>query len=163
MNEHITRSYIGLGSNLDNPIEQINSAFKAIAAIPATVLVAQSHLYINPPLCPPEQPDYVNAVAALDTHLTAHQLLEHLHAIEKDHGRTRDTVRFGPRTLDLDLLLYGDLSICTSKLIVPHPGLVERNFVLYPLAEIAPDLRLPSGQLLSDLLKKCSAKGLQKL
>lgn len=163
MNEQSTRAYIGLGSNLNNPIEQIQNALKAIAAIPATVLVAQSHLYRNPPFFPPPQPDYINAVIAVDTHLTAHQLLQYLQNIEKEHGRTRHTVRFGPRTLDLDLLLYGNLSISTSKLIVPHPGLAERNFVLYPLAEIAPDLCLPSGILLKDLLINCSAKGLEKL
>ncbi len=163
MNTNSSRSYIGLGSNLNNPSAQIHAALKALARIPETILIARSHFYRNPPLYPPAQPDYINAVAAIDTYLTAQQLLTHLQQIEKDQGRTRTTVRFEARTLDLDLLLYGDLIINTPELIVPHPGLTTRNFVLYPLAEIAPDLRLPSGTPLNDLLLHCSAATLKKI
>ncbi len=161
MNKPHISCYIGLGSNLDNPTEQIQCSLKAITSIPATNLIAQSSLYRSPPLCPPTQPDYINAVVEVNTGLTAHQLLTHLQLIEKARGRTRTTARFGPRTIDLDLLLYDNLTINTPKLIVPHPGLSSRNFVLYPLAEIAPDLRLPSGTPLKDLLAHCSATGLE--
>ena len=157
------RCYIALGSNLNDPIKQVQSALHFIGTLPQTKLIRYSRFYRNPPFYPPPQPDYINAVVAIDTHLTAHQLLKYLQHIEKQHGRTRHTVRFGPRTLDLDLLLYGDLSINTPKLVVPHPGLAARNFVLYPLAEIAPELQLPDGRSLQDLLSQCPATDLEVL
>lgn len=147
-----TRTYIGLGSNLNNPIQQIYTAVEALKHISLTEFIIVSSLYRNPPLGPP-QPDYINAVAALDTSLPAEQLLEQLQAIEAQQGRMRSGKQWGePRTLDLDLLLYGDTHIQTDKLIIPHPGLKQRNFVLYPLVEIAPHLQLPDGTSLTSLL-----------
>lgn len=154
------RCYLGLGSNLNNPVKQLHSAIKGISHIPDTALISQSHFYQSAPLYPPAQPDYINAVAAIDTQLSAHRLLQYLQKIEREHGRIRTTVRFGARTLDLDLLLYGNRVINTPKLVVPHPGITTRNFVLYPLFEIAPDLCLPSGTPLKDLLSHCPKKGL---
>lgn len=153
-------TYIALGSNLDNPIQQIRNALIALTIIPQTHLINNSKLYRNPPMGSLAQPDFINAVAALATTLSAEQLLIQLQAIEQIHGRQR-SIHWGPRTLDLDLLLYGDSCIQTATLQVPHPGLTQRNFFLYPLAEIAPDLRLPNGEILSALLTQCSNAGLE--
>ncbi len=111
---------------------------------------------------PIDQPDFVNAAAALDTSLDAHALLSELQSIEQRQGRTRG-VRWGPRTLDLDLLLYGNEQISTRRLTVPHPGLLQRSFVLHPLYEIAPDLRLNNGEMLVDLVKNSPDDGLALL
>jgi len=112
---------------------------------------------------PQAQPDYLNAVAALDTRLAAEELLRELHLIEEQHGRERGPERWGPRTLDLDLLLYGDAQVEGDGLTVPHPGLPERNFVLYPLHEIAPQLHIPGAGSLQVLLERCSSLGLQAM
>ena len=109
------------------------------------------------------QPDYLNAVAAVDTRLTAAELLRELHLIEEQHGRVRGAERWGPRTLDLDLLLYGDVQLEGDNLTVPHPGLPERSFVLYPLHEIAPQLHIPGAGSLQTLLERCSSLGLQAM
>jgi len=109
-----------------------------------------------------DQPDFVNAVAALDTRLDAHVLLSELQSIEQQQGRVRG-VRWGPRTLDLDLLLYGDEQITTGQLTVPHPGLLQRSFVLHPLYEIAPELQFNSGELLAELVKNCPDNELELL
>jgi 2-amino-4-hydroxy-6-hydroxymethyldihydropteridine diphosphokinase len=112
---------------------------------------------------PADQPDYINAVAALDTALSAHELLSAMQAIEHRHGRTRSGERWGPRTLDLDLLLYGMDQIHDATLIVPHPGLCERNFVLYPLYEIAPRLLLPGLGRLGDYVARSTRQGLRRV
>ncbi len=157
------RAYIGLGSNLDDPLRQVRSALAELAALPESALVARSSLYRSAPMGPPEQPDYVNAVAVLDTRLEPLPLLEALQSLEAAHGRVRGPQRWGPRSLDLDLLLYGTQRLHDPRLSVPHPGLPERNFVLYPLSEVAPDLQVPGYGPLRDLLARCSAAGLRRL
>ena len=144
------RAYVGLGSNLRSPVRQIRQALRALQEIRQTVLVSSSGLYRSKPLGGIRQPDFINAVAALDTRLGPHELLSELQSIECRQGRVRGRERWGPRTLDLDLLLYGNERITTERLMVPHPGLLERDFVLHPLMEIAPLLRLPDGSRLSD-------------
>ncbi len=137
-------AYVGLGSNLDHPVAQVRGALEALADLPGTRLVAASRLYRNPPMGPQDQPDYVNAVAALSTHLEAGELLAELQVIERARGRVRGAERWGPRRIDLDLLVYGELRIERSGLSVPHPGIAVRAFVLVPLAEIAPSLEIPT-------------------
>ncbi|HHM04428.1 MAG TPA: 2-amino-4-hydroxy-6-hydroxymethyldihydropteridine diphosphokinase [Gammaproteobacteria bacterium] len=160
---HLTRAYVGLGSNLDNPPARVRSALGALDAIPGTCCVAQSSLYRSTPLGPPGQPDYVNAVAALDTHLSAATLLAELQKIEAQQGRVRGGLRWGPRTLDLDLLLFGEERHDEAFLTVPHPGLPRRNFVLYPLAEIVPELAIPGLGSLRGLIDACPGHGLFRL
>ncbi|MGA7800730.1 MAG: 2-amino-4-hydroxy-6-hydroxymethyldihydropteridine diphosphokinase [Gammaproteobacteria bacterium] len=158
----LERAYIGLGSNLEDPVAQVRRALRELDELPDTDLTSTSVLYSSAPMGPPDQPDYVNAVAALDTGLAPRDLLAHLQAIESAHGRVR-TRHWGARTLDLDLLLYGQLRLREDRLVVPHPGMHERAFVLYPLAEIAPGLRIPGGGLVDDLLRACPRAGLEKL
>ena len=157
-------AYIGLGSNLQQPIEQVKRALQQLTKIPHTYLLAASPLYRSAPLGPADQPDYINAVAALDTRLAPLDLLDALQAIEQQQGRVREGERWGPRTLDLDLLLYGDQQFQTERLTVPHPGLGERNFVLYPLHDIAgDDLPIPGLDTLGHLLQACPRQGLESL
>lgn len=146
-------SYIGLGANLDEPVTQLRTALRELAQLPASRLVAVSPLYRNPPMGPQDQPDYVNAVAALETELAPEALLDALQDIENRQGRVR-MQRWGARTLDLDILLYGSAQIQTPRLTVPHPGVKERAFVVQPLADIAPDLHFPDGTSLSSCLAK---------
>lgn len=155
-------AYIGLGSNLDDPVDQVTMAFTELAELPGTDLGVCSALYRSRPMGGMDQPDYVNAVARVDTRLAPAELLSGLQAIEIAHGRVR-TERWGARTLDLDLLLYGSTIIDTIGLKVPHPGMHERAFVLYPLYEIAPDLEIPGRGALADLMKVCPADGLKKI
>lgn len=157
------RCYIGLGSNQANPVEQLQQALKALASLPSSQLVSQSSLYRSAPMGPQDQPDYVNAVACLESTLPPLILLDQLQAIEQLHGRERKGERWGPRTLDLDLLLYGNQSIDLPRLTVPHYGLAQRDFVLQPLAELAPELRLPDGRPITELLQSCASHGLQRL
>ncbi len=158
------RVYIGLGSNLAEPREQLRGALRALAAVPSSRLVAVSSLYASDPLGPPDQPRYNNAVATLETLLAPLELLDALQAIEKAHGRERKAERWGPRTLDLDILLFGDRLLDEPRLTVPHYHLHARAFVLYPLAEIAPQhLLLPDGRNLADLLSACPFEGLERL
>ncbi|MFC1747576.1 2-amino-4-hydroxy-6-hydroxymethyldihydropteridine diphosphokinase [Pseudomonadota bacterium] len=158
----LVTAYVGLGSNLDHPQQQINRAIHELAALPSTESVVASSLYRSAPLGPQDQPDFVNAVAEVKTSLDAHELLHQLQSLEQLHQRVRER-HWGPRTLDLDLLLYGATIIQTDDLIVPHPGLVERNFVLIPLYEIAPGLTLPDNRSLVDLLQGCPSDGLQRI
>ncbi len=156
-------AYIGLGSNLDSPAEQVLQAFAELATLPETQLRAASSLYRSRPLGPGDQPWYINAAAALDTRLAPEALLDALQAIEAAHQRVRE-VRWGPRTLDLDLLLYGDQLIRSARLTVPHPEMCRRNFVLVPLLEIAPDLIHPeTGERLADVQSSLGSDGLEKL
>jgi 2-amino-4-hydroxy-6-hydroxymethyldihydropteridine diphosphokinase len=161
MNSSLIRAYVGLGSNMNDPRSQLRNALAALDAIPGTCCVAYSSLFWSKPLGTVPQPDYLNAVAAVDTQLSAPELLKELHLIEELHGRVRGAERWVPRTLDLDLLLYGDSQLEGDVLTVPHPGLPERNFVLYPLHEIAPKLHIPGAGSLQALLERCSSLGLQ--
>jgi 2-amino-4-hydroxy-6-hydroxymethyldihydropteridine diphosphokinase len=156
-------AYIGLGSNLTDPIEQIKSARQAIKTLPSVKEKAFSSLYRSAPMGPQDQPDYINAVMAVMTSLEPMALLRALQAIENQHGRVRER-RWGARTLDLDILLYDQRQIRLPELIVPHSGLSEREFVLYPLQEIAgDDLSIPGQGCLSDLIQSCPLNGLQRL
>ncbi len=157
------RVYLGLGSNLAEPLAQLRGALTALAALPQSQLVGRSSFYASDPLGPADQPRYVNAVAALDSELTPLQLLDALQAIELNQGRARKAERWGPRTLDLDILLFGDLMLDEPRLRVPHYHMHARAFVLYPLAELAPDLHLPDGRALTDLLAACPFEGLERL
>lgn len=145
-------AWVGLGSNLDGPAARVRWALEALGSLPRTQRVASSRLYGSAPMGPPGQPDYVNAVAWLTTALGPHALLDELQRIENEAGRVRTGERWGPRTLDLDLLLYGNRVIRDARLSVPHPGLAERAFVLVPLAEIAPDLDVPGQGRIDSLL-----------
>ncbi|WXL27006.1 2-amino-4-hydroxy-6-hydroxymethyldihydropteridine diphosphokinase [Ectopseudomonas mendocina] len=157
------RVYIGLGSNLETPLEQLRSALAALAELPQTTLSGQSSFYISDPLGPADQPRYVNAVAALDTELSPLQLLDALQGIEQNQGRVRKAERWGPRTLDLDILLFGQRQLNEARLVVPHYHMHARAFVLYPLAELAPQLHLPDGRALAELLAACPFEGLERL
>jgi 2-amino-4-hydroxy-6-hydroxymethyldihydropteridine diphosphokinase len=159
----MVRAYLGLGSNLDHPLRQLRQALRELDGLARVRLVRVSSLYRSTPMGPAGQPDYLNAVAALDTSLDAEALLVLLQGIEEFHHRVRGE-RWGPRTLDLDLLLYGNEGIETEHLRVPHAGLHERNFVLYPLAEIAPpDLEVPGLGSLKELLARTPDTGLLRL
>lgn len=129
------RAYIGLGSNLDHPAMQVQKAIEAIRVLDAVEVMATSSLYHSKPMGPQNQPDFVNAVISIDTGLSAQGLLRALQQIEQDHGRVR-TVKWGPRVIDLDILLYGDSVIDTPELTVPHPGMEARDFVMIPLNEV---------------------------
>lgn len=156
------RVYIGLGSNLADPAEQLRSAIAALGQLQHTRFVGVSAFYQSDSLLP-GQPRYTNAVAALDTALAPLALLDALQAIENDQGRER-LERWGPRTLDLDILLFGVRLIDEPRLKVPHYQMQERAFVLYPLAELAPqDLRLADGRSLAELLAACPFVGLDRL
>ena len=137
------------------------AALSELAELPSTEMLHHSRLYRSAPLGPVDQPDYVNAVAALDTRLDAYELLAALQALEHMHGRVRAGMRWGPRTLDLDLLVFGDLRLASESLTVPHPGIAERDFVLRPLAEIAPTLEIPGLGPVQALLKDCPLHSLK--
>lgn len=157
------RCFIGLGANLDHPEQQLKNAVNALRQLPSSRFNNCSAFYGSKPMGPQDQPDYVNAVAEIETTLAPEALLDELQRIEQQQGRQRKDERWGPRTLDLDLLLYGMQQIATERLTVPHYGLAEREFVLYPLQDIAAELQLPDGRLLSDLLKQVPANSLHKL
>ncbi len=155
-------AYIGLGSNLEDPIKQVRTALQELDQIKSSKLIKHSSLYKSDPVGPAGQPDYINAVAEIKTRLKPITLLQALQAIEQDHQRVR-LKRWGPRTLDLDLLIYADQKIDEPDLIVPHIMIAERSFVLYPLAEIASDIQIPGLASMPELLKNVSRKGLSKL
>lgn len=156
-------AYIGLGSNLATPIIQIKEARQAINALHKTQEITCSSLFRSPPMGPQDQPDYVNAVMAIETELPALALLHSLQKIELEQGRVRTDQRWGARTLDLDILLYAEQMISQPDLIIPHYGLAKRAFVLYPLQEIAPKIQIPGLGPLSDLVNNCPLDGLAKL
>lgn len=156
-------AYVGLGSNLDDPPAQLRAALVALAGMPETRLIARSSFYRNPAMGPPGQPDFVNAVAALLTSLPPAELLLALQRIEAAQGRLREGPRWGPRTLDLDLLIYGELQVDSESLTLPHPGLAERPFVLVPLLEVAPGLRTPRGASIARLAAAAGDAGLARL
>lgn len=153
-------AYIGIGSNLSEPLQQIRTAIASLEKIPDSHVSCVSSFYRSKPLGKRDQPDFINAVAAVNTTLDPYELLDYLQAIEQQQGRLRDGIRWGPRTIDLDMLLFGDMALVTDSLQIPHPGLVEREFVLYPLAEIAPDLVLPDGVSIRTLRARCPSRGI---
>jgi 2-amino-4-hydroxy-6-hydroxymethyldihydropteridine diphosphokinase len=156
-------AYVGLGANLQAPASQVRRALDELAAVPKTRITARSPLYKSPPLGPQDQPDYVNAVAAVETTLAPLELLAALRAIETAHGRRRDGTRWGPRSLDLDLLIYGDVTMQTPELTLPHPGVPERAFVLYPLHDIAPALVIPGLGAVSELRARLGDARIERL
>lgn len=157
-------AYIGLGSNLNDPIGQIRRARQAIAALEGIRERGFSSLYRSAPMGPKDQPDFINAVMAVVTERTPGELLQALQTVEQDLGRVRGKERWGPRVIDLDLLLYERFCIRSQEFTLPHYGLAERPFVLYPLAEIAPlSLLIPGRGALKELLQLCPWKGLERL
>lgn len=152
--------FVAFGSNLGTPEEQIAQALKALASITDTRLLAVSRYYQSKAVGPGTQPDYINGVVHLETRLAPLTLLAALQQIENNQQRKR-LQRWGPRTLDLDILLYGNTCLDLETLTIPHPRLQERNFVLYPLHDLAPQLQLPNGNHLKSLLAQCSMDGLQ--
>ena len=151
MKAGVAEVLVGLGSNLDDPASQVETAFGMLASIDRTTLVEKSSLYRSAPLGAIDQPDFVNAAALLATELGPRAFLEALQAIELARGRERGDVQWGPRVIDLDLLAYDGLSLDEPDLQVPHPGIAARNFVLLPLREIAPDFRIPGLGRVRDL------------
>ena len=155
-------AFIALGANVGDPPAQVRAGLRELAALPGTNLLAQSSLYRNPPEGGLDQPEYVNAVACIETALGPRELLDRLLGIERVHGRVREHPN-APRTLDLDIALYGDRALSEPGLEVPHPRMTRRPFVLVPLAEIAPDAVVPGKGRVADLAAKLDASGLVKL
>ena len=147
-------AYIGLGSNLQNPKEQIKNALTELQDLEKSHLLAASSLYQTKPMGPADQPKFINAVAKIATTLTPDKLLTELQQIESLHKRRRTVERWGPRTLDLDIILYGDQQISTQRLKVPHSGMAEREFVLIPLQELDADLIIPGKGSLQELIEQ---------
>jgi 2-amino-4-hydroxy-6-hydroxymethyldihydropteridine diphosphokinase len=156
-------AYIGIGSNLDDPERQVRRAIAALAALPETRFVRASRLFRTAPWGRTDQPAFVNAAAEISTTLAPRSLLDALLAIERAQGRHRDATRWGPRTIDLDVLLYGDAVVEEPGLSIPHPHLAERAFVLLPLAELAPALHVPGRGRISELLGNIEASGVEAL
>jgi 2-amino-4-hydroxy-6-hydroxymethyldihydropteridine diphosphokinase len=154
---------VGLGSNLAGPRSQVEHGLDALARLPQTDVLRQSHLYRSAPWGVRDQPEFVNAVAGIETALSPRDLMQSLLAIERASGRERSGDRWGPRILDLDLLLYADRIIDEPGLHVPHPHLHERAFVLLPMAEIAPDLQIPGRGSISQLAARVDASACQRL
>ena len=150
----MTTAYVGLGANIEDPRRQLQTALQELKALTGTRLTAVSSLYRTAPIGHLDQPEFLNQVVEMDTGLAAEQLLESLRQIEQKHGRERPFPN-APRTLDLDLLLYGDARIATPRLTVPHPRMHERAFVLKPLEEIAPQIAIPGRGKVDELLAAC--------
>ena len=156
-------AYVALGSNLSEPRRQVERAFEALAAMPGTKLVQRSGLWRSQPMGPQDQPEFINAAAGLVTTTAPREFLDELKSIERRLGRTEPVVRWGPRSIDLDLLVFGDLQMNEPGLVVPHPGLHQRNFVLYPLAEIAAELWVPGLARVCRLRERVSGAGIERL
>ncbi|MFV7477428.1 2-amino-4-hydroxy-6-hydroxymethyldihydropteridine diphosphokinase [Enterobacter pseudoroggenkampii] len=154
----MTLAYIAIGSNLASPLEQVNAAVQALGEIPQSKIVAVSSFYRTPPLGPQDQPDYLNAAVVLETALDAETLLDNTQRIELQQGRVRKAERWGPRTLDLDIMLFGHETINTERLTVPHYDMKNRGFMLWPLFEVAPDLIFPDGTSLKSILDNLNAE-----
>lgn len=159
----MTTVFVALGANLNQPLARIQAAQQALAALAEPNSLRHSRLYSSKPMGPADQPDYVNGVSVFNTPLAPHSLLDALQDIEQREGRVRKDERWGPRALDLDLLLYGEQHIDDERLTVPHYGMKQREFVLYPLADLAPGLVLPCGTSLSSLLQQCPLNGMTPL
>ena len=156
-------AYVALGSNLADPAAQVAAALGSLRGIPGTRLIARSRLWASRPLGPQDQPDFVNAVAGLLTQLGARELLGELQALERAMGRTGPVVRWGPRSIDLDLLAMGSDELSEPALRLPHPGVHERDFVLYPLAELAPELWIPGRGRVEALARRVANRGIVPL
>jgi len=156
----VSIAFIGLGANLGDPAVTVRNALRDLDGIPDTRMLQHSRLYSSKPVGPGVQPDYVNAVAQVETALPPHELLDQLQGIETLHGRVRDGQRWGPRTLDLDLLIYADLQLNDARLTLPHPEIMRRNFVLAPLVEIAPELLIPGQGAARQALQSVGSEGL---
>lgn len=154
----MTLAYIAIGSNLASPLEQVNAAIQALGEIPESRIVALSSFYRTPPLGPQDQPDYLNAAVALETTLLPDALLNHTQRIELQQGRVRKAERWGPRTLDLDIMLFGDQVINTERLTIPHYDMKNRGFMLWPLFEIAPECVFPDSITLHQQLTLLAAE-----
>jgi 2-amino-4-hydroxy-6-hydroxymethyldihydropteridine diphosphokinase len=157
------RAYIALGSNLGNSKQQLLSAIEKLSNLPNSRVLARSRLYRTPPWGKLEQPDFLNAVVVLETPLLPHDLLDALLEIEREAGRLRSGERWGPRTLDLDLLHVAGQTINDDRLTLPHPHISERAFVLLPLSEVAPDLEIPGRGRVSDLLRAVDTQGCEAM
>ena len=158
----MTIAFLGLGSNLDGPFNQLTNAINAINTIPSTSLNQTSSFYKNKPVGPQDQPDFLNAVASIDTGLSPDSLLDYLQEIEMQQGRKRK-IRWGARTLDLDILLYGNEVINTMRLVIPHPEMHRRAFVLHPLFEIAPEVIIPGQGPLKNLIHNINTDDMEKI
>jgi len=158
----VTLAYVAIGSNLGRPVEQVEQAFEDLGSIAQTVLVKRSSLYRSKPLGYADQPPFVNAVALLDTALPPEGLLDALQAIEAQHGRGRSFAN-APRTLDLDLLLYGDAVVDQPRLVVPHPRMHLRAFVLQPLVEIAGGIAIPGIGAAQAMLEQCGDQSVERI
>lgn len=158
----MTTAFVGLGSNIGNSVAEVQRAVTALVGAVDIHVLAASPCYRTKPMGSIKQEWFVNAVVQLVTSLSAESLLRVLQEIERDQERVRGE-RWGPRTIDCDLLLFGQQVIDTPLLTVPHPGLTTREFVLYPLADIAPDWVLPSGEVVSDLLAGLPRRGMERL
>ena len=158
----MTIAFIGIGSNLQDPARQVEQAVVELDALPHSRLVKRSSLYRSAPVGYAAQPDFVNAVAQLETGMPAERLLGELQAIESRHGRSRSFAN-APRTLDLDMLLYGTLVVKSEKLEIPHPRMHERAFVLQPLLEIAPQLRIPGHGGIGQCLRACAGQSIERI
>ncbi|HMN43436.1 MAG TPA: 2-amino-4-hydroxy-6-hydroxymethyldihydropteridine diphosphokinase [Povalibacter sp.] len=156
-------AYIAVGSNLDDPLAQVRLALEKLRTLAASRLIRVSRLYRSAPLGPQDQPEFVNAVAGVLTQLSPRELLQTLKQLEADLGRASPVVRWGPRRIDLDLLVHGTARIEEADLVVPHRGVPERNFVLYPLHDIAPDLIVPGHGSVASLAARVGAAGLVPL
>lgn len=156
-------AYVALGSNLDDPRGRVRTALERLRSLPESRLVARSSLWTSPPMGPQDQPDFVNAACGLLTRLAPEALLRALKALEREMGRSQPAQRWGPRVIDLDLLAVGTETVSTPGLTVPHPGVQERDFVLYPLAEIAPELWIPGLGRVRTLAARVEDRGLVKL
>jgi 2-amino-4-hydroxy-6-hydroxymethyldihydropteridine diphosphokinase len=157
---HWVPAYVGLGSNLQDPPARIDAAFEALSLLPQSQLISRSPHYSSRPMGSLDQPDFCNAVAALLTQLEVHAFFEQLRALEAQLGRTPPRERWGPRTIDLDLLVFGSQVSAEESLRLPHPGIVQRNFVLYPLCDVAPDLLVPGAGRVADLARAVSSEGI---
>ena len=162
MNSQSTHAFIALGSNLEQPVSQVLQAFEQLNQLPDSSLISRSSLYRSAPIGKLDQPDFINAVACIETTLSAHDLLQKLLEIEQRHGRKRTSLN-APRTLDLDILLYDDLQCQDEKLTIPHPRMTERAFVLRPLLEIAPDCIIPGRGHITQLLSRCLDQKLEQI
>lgn len=156
-------AYIGLGSNLDDPSAQLLSALSTIHKHTQISIQACSHLYASEPMGPKDQPEFINAVCKVTTSLTPIELLDALQNIENEHGRKREGEQWGPRTLDLDILLFNNITMSNDRLTLPHYDMVHREFVLVPLFELAPDMLMQDGRNLAAWVAKCSLNGLRRL
>ncbi len=156
-------AYIGVGSNLEDPRAQVLRALHRLRSLPGTYVGSVSPLYLSAPLGPQNQPDFINAVAGVLTTLQPEELLGQLQLIEREFGRPAQHAQWGPRVLDLDLLIFGREQRAAGELTLPHPGVVQRNFVLYPLADIAPDLDVPGLGQVAELKSRLAASGLRVL